>query len=1058
MAPEIDREQRLDEVLANYLKAAREGSAPARQQLLDSNPDLAEDLAAFFADQDRFARLAAPLRAVAPARLLPRHHFGDYEILEEIGRGGMGVVFKAWQKSLGRVVALKLLLGGPLASPADVARFQAEAEAAGSLDHPNIVPIYEVGCLDRQSYLTMKFVEGGSLAQHGRRFRNDPRTAATLVAAIARAVHHGHQRGILHRDLKPGNILLHEPAAERPEHTEKDYTERIETPQPKNDGAGNEKRATPSSAAGSSGPSDSSFRVLGAARGLPIPMVTDFGLAKRTAGMEARGGDATPMPTMPMPAALTHTGAVVGTPGYMAPEQAVGSREAVTTAADVYGLGGVLYELLTGQAPFRAANVLETLRQVREQAPVRPRSLNPGVDRDLETICLKCLEKEPGRRYGSAADLADDLDRYRRGEPILARPTGPVGRVWRWARRQPVVATLAAALLLAVGGGTPLVTALWLSEKEHARKEEVNADLARQESEKAHEAEGRAKAHLAYAEDERRRAQRAVETFCRQASDHMRQSPELQPVCKALLEEALGYYHEFLRKNADDPRLRRDLAEIYRRIGAINRDIGTRAEARKACQQALAYYRELDRSGPNDRDVQLGLAGTVNDLALLQDNIDLVLTSHQEALDRYIRLLKTPPNDHRIRLGLAVTFNYIAAAHEKKGDLATAARFRGYARDHYVSLWQERPGDAEIRASLAVTLHNFASARIRQDERKEIREQYRKDAKEAFREAHQLRKDLADAEPLSLARKADLAASLTSRGLALLDAPKEEERKEALDYLKQALDIRQHLADGNPRISRHKLELALACTNLGFLHGRMGDAVEALKCHEKARVLLDWLYDLDPDDRTFRRELAQSWYNIGVARGEKDRQAADDLGRAQTLQQALVKADPNNPEYRADLSRTLHQIGRHRLAAGQAAEACVVLRQAAAEAVRAFEEARQVEAYHLGINAPYETLAEAESRLGHTTRAGDALLDRQKYWQRNADELYRTAAGLAQVAAAAGNEVERQRWLKEALNHLDQARRCGFHDVQRLEKDPRLDPLRKEDRFRAILKEARAVR
>ena len=398
--PDPTEDHRLNAVIAEYLSAVAAGRAPDREELLREHPDLAGPLAEFFADEDHFARLAEPLLADVPAggaEGLPGsdgstegfgppgsaaagikvRYFGDYELHEEIARGGMGVVYRATQISLHRPVAVKMILAGLLASPADVARFRSEAEAAANLDHPHIVPIYEVGEHEGQHYFSMKRVEGGDLTRHLGRFLEDPRAAARLVAAVAEAVHHAHQRGILHRDLKPRNILL--------------------------DAEGQ-------------------------------PQVTDFGLAKRLGGSSA----------------LTHSGAVLGTAAYMAPEQAR-AEKGLTTAVDVYSLGAILYELLTGRAPFRGSNATETILRLLQEEPERPRAINPRIDRDLETICLKCLQKDPHRRYGSAEALAEDLHRWLEGRSIAARPVGRAQRVWRWCRRNPALATAAAMIVLITG-------------------------------------------------------------------------------------------------------------------------------------------------------------------------------------------------------------------------------------------------------------------------------------------------------------------------------------------------------------------------------------------------------------------------------------------------------------------------------------------------------------------------------------------------------------------------------------------------------------------------------
>ncbi len=304
--------------------------------------------------------------------------FGDYEVLSEIARGGMGVVYRARQTKLNRVVAVKMILQGQLASRDDIQRFYSEAEAAARLEHPGIVPIFEVGEIDDQHYFSMGFVDGESLADRARRGPLPPKEAAELLRDVADAIDYAHRQGIVHRDLKPGNILLTQ------------------------DGQ---------------------------------PRVTDFGLAKTVEGDSG----------------LTASGQILGTPGYMPPEQASGRIHDVGPLSDVYSLGAVLYCLLTGRPPFQSARVMETLKQVVETPPVSPRLLNPSVDRDLETIVLKCLEKTPAHRLASAAELRDELQRYLNGESIRSRRVGIATRAWRWCRRKPLAAALVVSVFVLSG-------------------------------------------------------------------------------------------------------------------------------------------------------------------------------------------------------------------------------------------------------------------------------------------------------------------------------------------------------------------------------------------------------------------------------------------------------------------------------------------------------------------------------------------------------------------------------------------------------------------------------
>ncbi|KAA5541772.1 protein kinase [Roseiconus nitratireducens] len=420
----------LERLLTECLQAVERGESIDREQLRRDHPRHADSVCEFLDNHLLVHRAMGAFREVPgerpvdsafertrlasgvesdPELVIGEHlkYIGEYEVLSEIARGGMGIVFKARQRSLGRIVALKMILAGRLASEIDVDRFRREARAAAALQHPNIVGVHEVGQHEGHHYFTMDLIDGESLADRLAEGSLSPQRTASMTRTVAQAIDYAHRHGVLHRDIKPANVLI--------------------------DREGN-------------------------------PHVTDFGLAKSCLDDNDRI------------ISLTATGQILGTPSYMSPEQAAANHHLVSVASDVYSIGAVMYACLIGRAPFIADSTVDTIRQVIERDPVPPRLLSPNVPKDLETICLKCLHKEPQRRYATAGELSDDLDRFLTGVPIRARRTGPAYRVWKWCKRRPEIAGLAASLLLALLVGIVSV-GFWWREAVVAREASDQAKL-----------------------------------------------------------------------------------------------------------------------------------------------------------------------------------------------------------------------------------------------------------------------------------------------------------------------------------------------------------------------------------------------------------------------------------------------------------------------------------------------------------------------------------------------------------------------------------------------------
>jgi tRNA A-37 threonylcarbamoyl transferase component Bud32 len=856
-----------------------------------------------------------------------------YELAGEVGRGGIGVVFKARQVKLDRTVAVKVLLRSDYTGLA-ARRFETEARAAARVQHPNIVQVFEVGEAEGRPFLVLEYVPGGPLSRKLADALLPPQEAGALVAVLARAVQFAHEAGIIHRDLKPGNVLL-------------------------------------------------------AADG--TPKIADFGLARP---LEADSG-------------LTTEGTILGTPSYMPPEQAAGQAGLVGPRSDVYSLGAILYDLLTGRPPFKGSTLMATLEQVRTLDPTPPASLQPGVPRDLETICLKCLEKDPDRRYQSAKEMADDLDRFGRGEPILARPVSAPERAWRWCKRNPRVAALAAAiaglLVLLAAGSAAAAVLVNQSRREVATQRD---EIAQQRDEiAAREREVTAQKRIADGRLELYRT--AVDAFVNEAPGVLEGYPlagepaaELNRLAERLLEEA--------NREIDDRRQndRGRMALLMRRALTLQRE-GKGADAEKALGEAEALARDMARPGNPERDKAAGnLALCLNtkaDLLQARANADPDLPRRRQALRAVIPIR---------REALAVQREVLDAP--TPGGIPPAEARTWVATTHHKlaethkTVALSAPPEEAVAELVAAAEHVVAAAEF---DRQALADPA---LPGRLREGTRTHQAIVAVDAARIALDHGKFAGLDS-GFAKV-AERFVRHAEADAAFARAVSLGEALVKDSPKNLKHRTNLSVIAADYGdFLLMQRHDPAAARRVYVLSVVHLRPL--AEPDELyPYLNTLALNYYRLGTAL----------LGQGEEKE-----------------ARRIYALG----ADVREQQLRLVLKSPGGQ-----DPARQI--------TPRINLMLAQARSGKYAEAAAyarELLDKQT----TARWLVQSACGFGLSAAVvpADKPELRKEYLDQAFVALRKAvEEGGYAHPETLEYDPDLDPLRGDPRFPPLLERARVNR
>lgn len=734
-----------------------------------------------------------------------------YELLDELGRGGMGVVYRARQLSLNRLVALKVIARD---ESRERMRFRLEAESIGRLQHPNIVQVHEIGESDGREYFAMELVPGGTLAQALVNNPLDTRAAAALLEILARAVEYAHSQGIIHRDLKPGNILV----------TGADS------------GAGQ----------------------------LPflIPKIADFGLAKRI-GVDS---------------SQTTTGVVVGTPSYMAPEQAAGLGNLIGPACDVYALGAILYELLTGRPPFRAASPVETLQQVMAIDPVAPARLQPGVPRDLETICLTCLAKEARKRYASAAALADDLRRFLDGKPILARRTPIWERTLKWARRRPAAAALLIVSALSAIALTGLgVRYFRILERHNIELTKAATDLAR-ERDLARSQSERAELNLESANE-------AIEQMLKRVGvDRLQSTPFMDRTRADLLEDALRFFDRLLARQAGDPRLRLQRAHTLMWAGQVQFTLGRLDLARERYDAALALTDELQSDAESSIPIatlRYLRAAVLNSRSLIFVRTGDFTTARRDqeaAVTLREQLLNAEPTNPEYEFQVAASNLNLALIARGEHKMTEVELFHGRARPHAEALTRDHPEEDRYWYLLGLALNDSAVYALEVDDTERV---------DPFLErAIEIWRKLCARAPGDVEYRLELARSLTNLGTA---QRKQGYLKKAGTSLQEALQLREPFARDHPDVWAAVLGLASTRLQMAELQLARNDRNAALQGYTMVMQTLETAGDQWKSDANAKSIMADA--HIGRANALGAAGKYDDM--AQALSRAIELAEPH---------------------------------------------------------------------------------------------------------------------------------------------------------------------
>jgi serine/threonine protein kinase len=942
----------IDALARQYLERLKSGKDPDRSGMLRAHPHLGSRLErrlalvemmyrVGLAPEDEQSTLDETLDAVtfvpslglAPTvasetggAIPPARNPPGYEIFSELGHGGMGVVYKARQISLNRVVALKMIRAH--AGPEMLARFHLEAETLASLQHPNIVQICDFGEFEGCPFMAMEFVEGGSLAEFLRSKSQSPRFAAELISTVAQAMHAAHLRGIIHRDLKPANILL-----QREESSVR--AQGIEPP--------GLSHLSPSSLGSSS----------------LIPKITDFGLAKRLAEEAGR----------------TTTGAIIGTPCYMAPEQARGRVRDIGPAADVYALGAVLYEMLTGSPPFSGETAIETLKRVEREEPVPPSRLCRKLPRDLETICLKCLEKEPAKRYAAAAELAEDLRRFLDGAPIAARPAGFAERAWKWSKRRPALAGLiavgtAAAVTLAIG---------WLSWSIQIRAERDRT---------AH--------HYQLARE-------AIDgLYNKMVMERFFDEPQLDPICRELLDKAKSLYQELAQEHAADPALRRDTALAWFHLGDIHRHRDEYSESEAAYREAIARQEALCRDDPGNPSYRQDLANTHNWFGeLLREN-------------------GRPPDDAKI--------HYLAAQELQQ------------------QLVREYPSEASYRTELARSLYNLAIVERISNKVPA--------AHENLDRAVDLLNELYEANPSDANPRQDLARALNDRGILL--RMKRRAADAARDY-NRAIGLLARLHEEYPARAAYKYELAVFRLDRGNLLRSQGALADAQSEHRQALVLLNGLVADFSSRPKYRKKMGNGLKNLGAALASAgDLVAAEQhWNQARNVLAKLSEEYPAVADYHALLGMTYGNLGWLRTEQKNWSEARRFIDEGIAQMRQALESNPDNPDYRRELRNQYRDLAETLLNLGDHAAALEAATNLAECSPELPQYEYYAACFIARCVHLAGKDVKRaQTYIERAVALLLHAAGTATPELKRLSNESHVfRPLQPSPKLQSALRQ-----